>query len=224
MRLARDPGPPFDVLVHHGGGRRGRFRAWGWTPALVCLVSVVLAAGCGDSRGPRMVSGSSVPGQGTLVLRASVAKLRGSCTGTMIRFNLGGMLVLTNPNTQFETRCPTVANGMPVEAQGLSGTNGVLAARIAEADAGAVSGPEFKVEGPISRLGPGFDCVTVAGRRVTVAGFAFQVGNAFTGFGDIPGGCQGMVAGLKIEAQGSLRNPPTPPAAPFRAREVALGE
>jgi hypothetical protein len=142
----------------------------------------------------------------------------------MIRFNLGGIVVLTNANTQFETRCPSIANGMPVEARGLSGTKGVLAARIVAADAGAVSGPEFEVEGPIGRLGPVFDCVTVAGRRVTVAGFTFQVGNAFTRLGDIPGGCQGMVVGLKIKAQGSLSNPPTPPAAPFRAREVELGE
>src|SRR5437870_134234 len=182
MPLARDFGPLFDVPVHHGGGPRGRCRSWGWTPALACLVSVALAAGCGDSRGTRVVSGSSVPGQGTLVLRAGVAKLRGSCTGTMIRFNLGGILVLTNPNTQFETLCPSIANGMPVEARGLSGTHGVLAARIVKADARAVSGPEFDVEGPIGRLGTAFDCVTVAGRRVTVAGFTFHVGNAFTRF------------------------------------------
>src|SRR2546427_12816243 len=132
MPLARDFGPLFDVPVHHGGGPRGRFRSWGWTPALACLVSVALAAGCGDSRGTRVVSGSSVPGQGTLVLRAGVAKLTGSCTGNMIRFNLGGLLVVANSDTQFETRCPSIANGMPVEARGLRRVPGTLADGIAK--------------------------------------------------------------------------------------------
>ena len=229
MLLDRIPGQFIDAFVDHGSGRRGLLQAWGWS-LFARLAVGVLAAGCGNSPGTGGVSDSLASGQGHLALTAVVSDLTGSCAAaapgndTRIRFTLGGISVVTDKNTQFKIPCETIANGTPVEAQGGGVTNGTLAAHEIEARADGGRAPQFEVEGHITSLNPAFDCVTVIGRSITVASLAFQVGNAFTRFTGIPGGCQGLVAGLGIEARGSLTNAPLSPVLPLRARDMELGE
>jgi hypothetical protein len=212
---------------------RKRVRWHDQVPVVAVSVLVLLAgtAGCGDfSREEGVIAGTSSSGQSELVLEGVVTDVAGSCTtgassgGSLITFRVGGGSVLTHPNTQFTMPCPDIRSGMPVAARGPGFLNRVLPASTVEVEARAATDPRFEVTGRIESLARGFDCVTVSGRHVTVAGWTFKVGNAFTQLRDVPGGCHGLVVGLRITSQGSLTNPPAVPLVPPRAREVELSK
>jgi hypothetical protein len=177
-----------------------------------------------------VIAGPSSSGQSALVLEGVVTDVAGSCTtgassgGSLITFRVGGISVLTDPNTQFTIPCPDIRGGMPVAARGPGFLNRALPASTVQAEAGGATDPRFEVTGQIESLARGFDCVTVSGRRVTVAGWTFKVGNAFTRLRDVPGGCHGLVVGLRITSQGSLTNLPAVPVLPPLAREVDLSK
>jgi hypothetical protein len=199
--------------------------------ALTMLVLLAGIPGYGDSsREVSEIAGPSSSGQTELVLEGVVTDVAGSCTsgassgGSLITFRVGGISVLTDPNTQFTIPCPDIRRGMPVAVRGPSFLNGVLPASTLQAEAGGETDPRFEVTGRIESLARGFDCVTVSGRRVTVAGWTFRVGNAFTRVRDVPGGCHGLVVGLRITSQGSLTNLAAVPLLPPRAGEVELSK
>jgi hypothetical protein len=212
---------------------RERGRWHDQVPRVVLTTLVLLAgiAGCGDSsREVSEIAGPSSSSQSELALEGVVTDVAGSCTtsassgGTLITFRVGGISVLTDPNTQFTIPCPDIRSGMPVAVRGPSFLNGVLPASTVQGEAGGATDPRFEVTGRIESLARGFDCVTASGRRVTVAGWTFKVGNAFTRLRDVPGGCHGLVIGLRITSQGSLTNLPAVPLLPPLAREVELSK
>jgi hypothetical protein len=199
--------------------------------ALTVLVLSAGIAGCDDSsREVGVITGPSSSGQSEVVLEGVVSDVAGSCTtgasdgGSLITFRVGGISVLTDSNTQFTLPCLDIRSGMPVAVRGPGFLNRVLAASTVRVDPGGAADPRFEVTGQIESLARGFDCVTASGRRVTVAGWTFKVGNAFTRLRDVPGGCHGLVVGLRITIQGSLTNLPAVPLLPPLAREVELSK
>jgi hypothetical protein len=198
---------------------------------LTVLMLLAGVAGCGNSsREVSQIAGPSSSDPSDLALEGVVTDVAGSCTtgtpssGSLITFRVGGIPVLTDPNTRFTVPCPDIRGGISVAVRGPRFVNQALPASTVEAGAGAATVPRFEVTGRIESLARGFDCVTASGRRVTVAGWTFKVGNAFTRSRDVPGGCHGLVVGLRITSRGSLTNPPAAPLLPPSALDVELSK
>lgn len=180
-------------------------------------IAALSVCACG---GDSATTPSTVPsGSGEIKLVAVVTNRSGSCP--TITFKLGGISVRTTSTTTFKLPCEAVINGAAIEAAGPGMSGGALLSRAVESDGDAWANPDFEATGPVDSVSSVEDCVKTDGRSVSVLGLRFAA-SSFTRFDGLAGGCVGLTSGIRIQAKGSLSNPPSAPVLPARATEVEL--
>ena len=190
----------------------------GRTRSIAVVTALVVTAACGDS-GSDGVGPSAVATGGSdarITLQASVVDRSGTCP--TIRFRLGSIVVETTSNTNFETPCAQIGNGMGIETHAPLVTGNVLSAVEVEADSSAATNTSFDADGPIAVLSSADDCGGI-GREVTIQGLTFRVSSS-ADIRDIAGGCSALAVGMKVRARGPLATASGAGISPLRATRV----